>query len=389
MSLGRLAWRHACSRPTRSALTIGAVAVSVFLFSFLRSIVTSLDAAITSAATDRIVVGSAVSLFQALPVAYREAIREIEGVEDVCTYTWFGGRYQKPENFFAQFGTDPAAMLRMYPEVEIAADQREAFIEDRQGAIAGIALVEKYDWKIGDRIPLIGTIYRLADGSEWSFNLRGVYRATRPNVDDVTLFFHWSLLDETLERGDAAGPRGTSVLVVRVAKDTDPAAVAAAIDARYEAGPQRTRTQSEAAFQAGFIGMLGNLPTFLGTIGAAVLVALFFGVINTMTMAGRERTRTFGILGALGFARRDYARLYLLEALLLVGLGVAIGLGAAWLTQPVFRKLFGTQIPMYHVVAETLVAAVLIGLVAAFASGWIPARRAMRLRTAEALRRGT
>lgn len=389
MSLGSLAWRHAWSHPVRSLLTVGAVAVAVFLVCFLRSIVTSLDAAVTASASNRIVVGSAVSLFQSLPIAYRTTVSEMEGVEDVCSYTWFGGRYQSESNFFAQFGTDPEAMMRMWPEVVLPDEQKRAFVEDRQGCIVGAALADRFGWKIGDTVPLIGTIYRRYDGAEWAFNVRGIYRSTKANVDEVTLFFHWDYLDEVLERGDADGPRGTSVLMVKIAPGYTPEDVSTRIDDHYAAGPQRTRTQPEAAFQASFISMLGNLPVFLGSIGGAVLVALFFGVVNTMTMAARERTRSMGILGALGFGRDAPLRLYLLEAALLVGIGAGVGLLLAWVSQEAFRRLLGTQIPMYHVATDTMVGAGVVALVIAFLAGGIPAFQAARLRAAEALRRGT
>jgi len=388
VSLGFLAWRHAWSHPVRSLLTVGAVSVAVFLVCFLRSIVTSLDAAVTASASNRIVVGSAVSLFQSLPIAYRTTVGEMEGVEDVCSYTWFGGRYQSESNFFAQFGTDPEHMMRMWPEVVMPAEQKRDFVDDRQGCIVGRTLADQFGWKIGDTVPLIGTIYRRHDGAEWTFNIRGIYRSTKANVDEVTLFFHWDYLNEVLERGDADGPRGTSVLMVKIAPGYTPEDVSLRIDDHYAAGPQRTRTQPEAAFQASFISMLGNLPVFLGSIGAAVLVALFFGVVNTMTMAARERTRSMGILGALGFGREAPLRLYLLEAALLVGLGAAIGLLLAWGSQDTFRRLLGTQIPMYHVTTDTMVASGVVALVIAFLAGGIPAFQAARLRAAEALRRG-
>ena len=389
MNADRLVWRLTWSRPLRSCLTILAIAVAVFLICLLRSIITSLDSAVTASASNRIVVGSAVSLFQALPIAYRARIEEMPGVESVCSYTWFGGRYQSPKNFFAQFATDPEAMLDMYPEVSLPDEQRQAFVEDRQGCIVGEALAAKFDFKVGQQIPLMGTIYRRIDGSTWDFTCRGIYQAHKANVDDQTLFFHWSTLDEVLERGDAEGPRGTSVLMVHVARDHTPESVGSAIDSYYAGGPQRTRTQPEAAFQASFVGMLGNLPVFLGTIGGAVLIALLFGIVNTMTMAARERTRTVGILSSLGFPARVPARLYIVEALLLAALGAALGMGLAYLTQAPLRRLLGTQIPMYAVAPTNYVLAGLVALGAGLLGGGVPALQAMRLRPVDALRRGS
>ena len=389
MNLGRLVRRHALSHPVRALLTIGAVAVAMFLFCFLRSIVTSLDAAVKESSSNRIITSSAVSLFQSLPESYQESIAGIEGVESVSKLTWFGGRYQGPENFFAQFGSEPELLSAQYPEIVLPDAQRKEWFSDRRGAIVGIGLAEKYGFKPGDTVPLIGTIYPRADGSEWLFNVHGVYRATKANVDEMTMYFHWDYLDEALEKGEAWGPRGTSVYVIGIKDGFRAPDVSAAVDRYYEGGPQRTRTQSEAAFQADFVNMLGNLPTFLAMIGAAVVVAILFGIINTMTISARERLRTMGILKAVGFTNHVPARLYLMESITFVCLGGAIGMGLAWLTQPGLRATFGTQIPMYRVEGETYLFAILICLFIGVIGGAAPAWQAARMSAVEALRRGT
>ncbi len=388
MSLGRLVLRHATSHPVRSLLTVAAVGVAMFLFCFLRSIVTSLDAAVKASASNRIVTASAVSLFQSLPTAYREQIRDVPGVQSVSRLTWFGGLYQDESGFFGQFGTDPEVILEQYPELLLPPAERAAWVADRKGCIIGAGLAEKYGWRVGDEIPLIGTIYPRVDRAEWRFTVCGVYRSAKANVDEMTLYFHWSYLDETLERGEAQGPRGTSVLLVRVQDGVRAEDVSAAIDAYYSGGPQRTRTQSEAAFQADFVNMLGNLPTFLGMIGAAVLLAILLGIVNTMTISARERVRSMGILKSLGFPDAVAAQLYLLESIALVGIGATIGLALAYGSVPFFRKLFGVQIPMYEVAPDTLVLAVFLTIVIGLLGGAVPALASARLKAVEALRRG-
>jgi putative ABC transport system permease protein len=388
VSLGRLVRRHAVSHPVRALLTIGAVMVAMFLFCFLRSVVTSLDSAVKESSSRRIITASAVSLFQSLPASYREAIGAIDGVHSVSRFTWFGGVYKDPENFFAQFATDPELLLEQYPEVVLDEGQKQAWLEDRRGAIVGINLARKFGFEVGQKVPLIGTIYPRVDGSEWEFTIRGIYRSKRANVDEMTMYFHWSYLDESLEEGSAMGPRGSSVYLIRLEDGYRGEDVGDAIDAYYAGGPQRTRTQPEAAFQADFVNMLGNLPTFLGMIGAAVLVAILFGIVNTMTIAARERLRTMGILKALGFPIRVPARLYLMESIALVGAGGILGMGLAWLTQDPLRTGFGTYIPVYKVTTETYLLAAGICVVIGIVGGAVPAWSAIRLRAVEALRRG-
>jgi putative ABC transport system permease protein len=362
------------------------VVVAAFLFCFLRSVVTTLDAAVKDSAKNRVITASAVSLFQSLPETYLETIAAVPGVESASRFTWFGGLYQDESGFFAQFATDPQVLLRQYPEVIIDPEQATAWFEDRRGAIIGAGLAEKYGWKPGDDVPLLGTIYPKVDGSAWTFTVRGVYRSTAANVDELTMYFHHEYLDEVRERGECYGPSGVSVFLIRVASDARPGDVIAAVDERYASGPQRTLTQTEAAFQAGFLTMLGNVPTFLGMIGGAVLVALLFGVVNTMTLAARERTRTTGILKSLGFPNRVPARLYLYEAALLVGVGCVVGILMARGIQDGVRSALGSRIPMYTVEPETMVLAALVCLVIALLAGAVPAWRALRLKPTEALR---
>jgi putative ABC transport system permease protein len=388
VSLLRLTRRSLWSHPLRAILTVLAVSVGIFLFCFLTSIVTSLDAAVKSVASNRIVVSSAVSLFQSLPTtaSYTDGIAEVDGVDVVSKFTWFGGLYPGDDAPTPQFGSDAQKILELYPEVVIDPAAAKAWFEDRQGCIVGRLVAQEKGLKVGQRVPLRGTIYPRVDGKPWEFNVHGIYTSTKPNVDEQTMHFHWSYLDQTLEKGEAYGPRGTSVYLVRIKDGYRAEDVSAAIDARYAGGPQRTRTQTEAAFQAGFVSMLGNLPTFLGMIGGAVVIALLFGVVNTMTLAARERVRTMGVLKALGFPDAVPVRLYLLEALLLVGVGGLGGIALAWATQEPFRVVFGTYIPQYFVSGETLVVAGLICLAIAFLAGIVPAVRAARLKAVEALR---
>lgn len=386
MSLGRLVWKQLWSHPLRSVLTVLAVTIAMFLYCFLQSILTSLDAAVTASASNRIITQSAVSLFQVLPRNYRSTLEGIEGVESVCPFTWFGGLYKDASGFFAQFGADVDTLLEQYPEIVLPESQKTAFREDRRGCIIGADLAERYAWEVGDSIPLLGTIYPRIDESEWTFEVKGIYRSSKANVDDQTMYFHHEYLNETVDAGECFGPVGTGVFIVRVTDGARGEDVAQRIDAYFDGGPQRTRTQTEAAFQADFVKMLGNLPTFLGMIVGAVLVAILFGVVNTMTIAARERTRTVGILKSLGFPDVVPSRLYAFESMLLVGLGTAAGIGLAlWMETPT-RRFLGTRVPMYEINADTVVQAVLIGIGIAILAGFVPAWRARRLSPVDALR---
>jgi putative ABC transport system permease protein len=390
VSILRLVHRNLWRHPIRSILTFGFAVLALFLFVFLRSAVTTLDSATKAAAANRIAVQSATSLFVYMPEAYWGKIRQVPGVESVSPWVWFGGYYQDPKNFFAQFAVDLPTHVDQYPEAVIPPEQRRELMADRQGCLVGYELAEKYGWKPGDRIPILSNIYSRPGGLAWEFTLRAVYRSDRPNIDNKTMFFHWEYLKEMRRglraEGYVVGDQDVGVYMTKVADGHDPEAVISSVDALFENGPQKTRTQTEAAFQAQFASMLGSLPTFLGLIGSAVLFAIFFSVLNTAGMAGRERSRDVGILKALGFRDGLAAGMLLLESMMVVGMGGVLGVLLGWASAPYFRDKVAVFMPNYNVEARTLVLGLLLAIGIGFVGGLVPAIRLARLRTVNTLR---
>lgn len=396
-----LVGRHLRAHWLRTALTGASVVVAIFLFCTLVSVVTSLDAAVTGSATNRVMTQSAVSLFVSLPRDYHSRIEMVDGAQAVTKFQWFGGIYQDPANFFAQFGVDHEVFFDMYArEFEIVQGPggetgpealqavRRAMDADRRAAIIGTGLARDrtFGWQVGETVPLLGTVFPKADGSAWEFNIVGVYRPLKANFDDRTLFFRYDYLQETLDAGGALGPAGVGVFATNVAPGQDPAAVIAAIDRQFENGPQVTMSSTEAAFQAAFISMLGNLPFFVGTIGGAVVFAVIFSVVNTMLMSARQRLHEIGILKALGYSDAALGRLMLAESLALsVGGGLA-GAGLARALSEPMRRGLGAFLPIYAVEGRTLALAVGISVLIGLVAGLAPALMAARLRPVQALR---
>jgi putative ABC transport system permease protein len=277
-------------------------------------------------------------------------------------------------------------LLEQYPEVVVPEDQRRRVLSERRGALVGAELAAQFDWKVGDLVPLTSRIYPPVGGGAWEFEICAIYRSTRPNIDEKTMFFHDDYFQEMIRAslGDVAV--GANIYMVKVAPGHRSEDVAAAIDAVYEGGPQRTRTQTEQAFQAQFVSMMGNIPVFLAWIGGAVIFAIFFSVLNTSQMAARERSRDTGILKALGFRDAWTGRLLLLESVLMVGAGGIVGTFLGLATQPMFRRMFGTNIPNYFVAPTTTIVAVVVALAIGLFGGLFPALRLARLRPVEVLR---
>ncbi|MEO6594027.1 MAG: ABC transporter permease [Planctomycetota bacterium] len=383
----KLLWRNITGHPIRSLLTIGSVAVAVFLICMLHAVTSGLTRTLQSAATNRLLVQSAVSLFVDLPLSYQQKMASVPGVEAICKWQWFGGRYEQDKGgFFAQFGIDPDTFLPSYPEISITAGSYEDFVKTRTGCVVGKALAGKYDWKLGQTVPIAGTIFTRTDGRPWEFLVVGIYESSSPSMDEQTMWFHYDYLRESLETGGARGPEGVGVYMLRLQPGTEPLGVQQAVDAMFENGPQRVQTTTEAEFNRQFISMLGDVPSLLTMVGGAVLFAIFFAVLNTMIMAGRERTSDIGVLKALGFKNGTAAALLIGESVLVCGLGAALGIGLGIGLEKGFQDATASFIPGFGFDRNTLLLGGAIALVVGFVSGLLPGLRAARLTTVEALR---
>ena len=380
MKFFRLILAHLLRSKRRTFLTVSSIAIALFLFCTLRTVMTSLDAGIRASDATRLVVRHAASLVFPLPLAYKERLERVPGVERVSWGNWFGGYYQDPKNQFTQFAVDAVSLFDLFPELLLPGPERETFLGERTSCIAGRALVAKYGWKIGDVIPITGTIYP----GDWRLTLRGIYTASTPDADENTIFFHWDYLNEVMPQ-----PRKNWVGIywVRVGSATDAPAVSGRIDAIYENSPQPTKTETEKAFQAGFIQMMGNVSLLLTILGSAIVFAIMLVTINTMMMAARERTTEIAVLKTLGFDDGLILRLVAAESMVLSLAGGILGCGIAFL---LFRRLdftAGGMIPNFRMLPGTLGMGLLLAVVMGLLSGLAPAVTAARLQIAGALRK--
>jgi putative ABC transport system permease protein len=364
----------------RTFLTISSIAVALFLFCTLRTVVTSFDASLRAADASRLVVRHAASLVFPLPLSYRGRLMQIPGVTGVTYASWFGGTYQDPKNFFAQFAVDVPTFFDLYPECLVPRDELRAFTSERTACIVGRKLAKKYGFKLGDRIPLEGTIYP----GRWEFTVRGIYQGKTEDMDENTMFFHWDYLNESLPqaRRDQVG-----IYYLRLASPDLAGRVSRTVDALFENSSTPTRTETEKAFQLGFISMLGNIRLLLFLIGSAIVFAIMLVTINTMMMAFRERTAEIGVLKTLGFPDGLVLHLVAGEAMLVAALGGAIGCGLAVLVFWNSDFTAGGFLPSFRVTAGTVALGVLLSVAMGFLSGLVPAVQAARLPIVTALRK--
>jgi putative ABC transport system permease protein len=366
--------RNAFRHKLRTALTMTGIVVAITAFGLLRTIVDAWYAGANASSSARLVTRSSVSLVFSLPLTYAEKIRQVPGVRSVSWANWFGGVYVSERNFFPQFAIDAPTYLDMYPEYLLPADERKAFLVDRKGAIVGRKLAEQYGWKIGDQIPLRGTIY----SGTWTFNLRGIYEGADKGTDQSTMFFHWALLNETIKkiyprRGDQTG-----VFIVELRDPAEAAEVSAAIDAMFKNSLAETLTETEKAFQLSFVAMTEAILLAIQAVSFVVIVIIMAVMANTMAMTARERGAEYATLKALGFGNGFVAMLIFAESL---GISIVGGLVAVALTVPLangFAERMGSLFPIFFVSENTMVtqvgAAIVVGIVAAAFPAWHTAR---------------
>jgi putative ABC transport system permease protein len=362
----------------RTALTIGSFAVALFLFGLLVIVRGAFSQGVDIAGADRLVVINKVSLIQPLPLSYRDRLLRISGIKQVTYDNWFGGVYQDEKNFFPQFAIDVEHQRAMYPEFIVPEEQWQAFAGDREGAIAGQSLADRFAWKVGDRIPIKGTIYT----GPWEFNLRGIYRGTRAQDDTTQFWFHWDFLEERR----AFGKGDVGWYVVRVTNPDLSVQVAKTIDTEFANSPFETKTDTEKAFAASFVKQMGNIEFLILTVGGVVFFTLLLVTGNTMAIAVRERMGELAVLKALGFSNQFVLQLVMLESLIVAFVGGGLGL--------LLAKLFSLHgdptngiLPYFYLPPLAIVSGVAAALLVGVAGGILPAVSAMRLRVVDAIRR--
>jgi putative ABC transport system permease protein len=361
----------------RTLLTMASVALALFLFASLRTVVTTLRAAAEFGSARRLVSTNASGLIFQLPVAYAQRVAAIPGVEKVTWANWFGGQYGDGKRFFANFAVDAKTYLDLYPEMSVPADQREAFLQDRSGALIGVRLLDVFGWKVGQNVTLRGTIYP----GDWTYTIRGVYTPTEPVINDDAMMFHWQYLDERTGRGGLAG-----WYIMQIDRSENAPRVAKTIDDLFRNSSAPTKTGTEQAFNASFATMWGNVSLLMNTIGMAVVFAILLVAANAMMMSARERTRELAVLKTIGFSDRRLFALVMLEAGLITVTGALVGLGAAKVLYRATNFSAAGFLPGFDVTVPTLAVGAGIALLLMLASGIVPAVRAARLPVVAALR---
>jgi putative ABC transport system permease protein len=381
MKFSSLIFANLLRKKIRLVLTVGSFAVALFLFAFLSVVQNAFNRGADVAGADRLVVIDRVSIINLIPLKYRDQILQIPGVKSITHNNWFGGVYQDEKNFFPQFVIDPESQRQVFPELIVPDDQWNAFLKDRQGAIAGARTAERFHWKVGDRIPIKTTLY---GGNSWEFNLDGIYHGQRPEDDETQFWLQWDYFEERIPEA-IKGQIGWYVL--RVNNPDDSVRVAKAIDDKFANSPSETKTETESAFAAGWVKQFGNIQFLIMTIGSVVFFTLLLVTGNTMAISVRERTAELAVMKAIGYSGRRVLIFILAESLVIALIGGLLGLGLALLAIPALAKALNGMLPTLILDPSILVLGLVAALTVGIASGILPGLGAMRMRVVEAFRR--
>ena len=367
----KLIFKNVFRAKLRSSLTIIGLVIAILAFGLLQTVVDAWFAGANASSAARMVTRNAISLVFPMPLYYRDRIKSVSGVKSVSHSQWFGGIYIEPRNFFPQFAVDSENYFEMYPEFIIKPEELLAFKRDRQGAVVGRKLAEQYGWKVGDVVPIRGTIFP----GNWQFTIRAIFDGKDETTITRQFYFQFSYINEYLlkrypKRADQIGIFNIEV--------TDPGRIAdigKAIDAEFRNSLAETLTETEKSFQLGFIAQSEAIVVAIRVVSFVVILIIMAVVANTMAMTARERLAEYATLKALGFSPGFVAALVFGEALVLALIGAGIGI---LLTFPVARGFAaspaGAVFAVFKVSQDTVImqfaSAIVVGVIASLVPGW-------------------
>lgn len=373
--------RNAFRHKLRTMLTFAGMVVAIVAFGLLQTVITAWYNNSEMASATRLITRNAISLVFPLPASYRQRIRAIDGVQAIAYANWFGAIYKEPKNFFPQFAIDDA-YLDLFPEFVVSESERRDFQRDRKGCIVGRKLAEVYGFKLGDNLTLKGTIFP----GEWTFVVRGIYEGASKRTDLGQMFFHWDYLNEIVKQRYRRRADQIGVFVIEVAHAEDMARVALDVDSQFKNSTAETLTETEKAFQLGFVSMTESIVVAIRLVSYLVIFIIMAVMANTMAMTARERIGEYATLKALGFSPAFVAATILGESMLLALIGGAAAVALSFPLATEFGKHTGSLFPVFQISRDTVTlqaaCALLIGLLAAI----FPARHAARVKIVEGLR---
>jgi putative ABC transport system permease protein len=316
-----------------------------------------------------------------LPISYRQKILQVPGVSQVAYANWFAGVYIDERHFFPRMAVGPDNFFDLFPEFIIPEDQLAAYQKQRNACIVGLKLKQKYGWKLGDTINLTGNIYP----GDWQLVLRGVYRGATKTTDETQFFFHWDYLDEVQKKSAPLRSGYAGWYVVQIRNPFESGVISQTIDALFKNSWAETLTETEKAFQMGFVAMTDAIVIAVRIVSFVVIAVILLVLANTMAMTARERMSEYAVLKTLGFGNRFLFLLISGESVMIAFFGGILGMALAFPVAHVFATEMSTLLPVFHIHWKTLLLATTLCLGIGLLSAAFPIWRAAKIRIASAL----
>jgi putative ABC transport system permease protein len=386
MKVFKLIFKNALRHKLRSFLTMFGIAIAVLAFGLIRTAIDAWYAGVEASAQNRLVTRSAVSLAFQLPLAYRDQIAKVPGVESVGLGNWFGAYYKDPSNWFANFAVDQA-YLDMYPEFVVPPEQKAQYLKERNACIVGRKLAQRFGWKLDDVVQLTGTFIP----GNWDFVIRGIYDGQFPNTDETAFFFHWEYVNERMKQEMPSSADQIGWFMVKIANSANSAQISEAIDAYFKNSYAETKTETERAFQQSFVSMSGTILTALQMVSIVVVFIILLVLANTMAMTARERFAEYAVMKTLGFRPFHIIGLIGGESLFIAIGGFIIGYlllaGIVTGLEPILSEYVSGFFPVFELKDKTVLFAFIAALLTGLASAAFPILRAVKMRIADGLQR--
>lgn len=380
--LMKLILRNALRHKLRTILTILGLAVAVMAFGLIRTVIDAWHAGVEAAAPDRLITRHAVSIVMTLPLSYRDQLLKVDGVKDVTYANWFGGIYVDPDNFFAQFAIDKDSYFRLFPEFQISAEAKQAFDANIRAVIVGQKLADRFNWKVGERVTLIGTIYP----GDWDFDVVGIYKGRDETIDESAWFMRWDYLDERVKQEFPGRSGEIGWYALQLADPNRASEISAAVDAHFKNSSFETLTETEKAFAMSFVQMSSAILVLMTVMSWLIIGVIMMVLINTMVMTARERMTEHAFMKSMGFQNYHLFGLITGESLVISALGAGLGLILLAMMVNVMKAGLSAWFPIFTVQPLTWILVVMIAVAIGLVAAIFPVQKALRMRIIDGLR---
>ncbi len=383
MKVFKLIFKNTLRHKLRTTLTVLGIAIAVIAFGLLRTVVTAWSVGVEASSANRLITRQAVSFIFPLPYAYRDKIASVPGVEEVTFSNWFQGVYIDKNQFFARLAVDANTIFDVYPEYVLTPQEISLFKKEKNSCVVGVDIATKYNLKIGDIMAIEGDIYP----GRWEFVVRGIYKPKYKTTDATQMMFHWDYVDDRMREEAPVRAGDVGWYVIKIGDPSKSGDISERIDALFKNSPAETKTETERAFQQGFLASTSAIITSMNVLSFVIIGIIMLVLANTMIMSARERTREYAVFKTLGFSASHLVGLIMGESLFIAILGGGIGLVLTFPLVEGFAQVIPKGFfPVFQIEPITIILAISAAVIIGIVSAIFPIQRALSTRIVEGFR---